>query len=376
MIVLTILALLSFSNNIGIGAWNIKFSLPQYLIDYFSLVRSSARLFWPIFYLFIFLAAFLVIRGYSRKIATGIFLIAVLVQIIDTSAGWLPIRKKLSSTFSRQIPGPLKDPFWVMAGMRYKNVVMVENPANWGVFGVFAAQYGMATNMVHLARKDDAKLLENLMRINQELLQLSSSFDTLYIFRDWKEDPRQVNFDPKKDLFARIDGFNILAPAWKSCKECKLLNQGLEIQNLAPILILSQPIIFSSKGDGREKYMLEGWGYTEGWGTWATDTNAKLIFPVPAGNPKAVEFEANAFLTSSHPKLDLEILGNGLSLGQVSLTETSKNTFTIPLPRGLSAGNTLTLEIRSINAVSPKSQGIGDDVRNLGIGLVAIRFIK
>lgn len=376
LIVLSILALLSFSNNIGIGAWNIKFSIPQYLIDYFSLVRSSARLFWPIFYLFIFLAVFFVIRGYSRKIATSIFLIAVSVQIIDTSAGWLRIRQKLNSTFSSQLSSPLKDPFWAMAGKRYKNVVMVENPTNWGVFGVFAAQYGMATNMVHLARKDDKKQAENLARMNLELLQLSSNTESLYIFRDWKDSPRQVHFDPKTDLLARIDGFNVLAPDWKSCKECGSLNQSLEIQNLAPFLKLDQTIIFSSKGDGRENYMLEGWGYTEGWGTWATDAKAKLIFPIPQGRPKAIEFEANAFLSSGHPELDLEVLGNGISLGKVTLTRSTKNTFIISLPKNLSAGNTLSLEIRSVNAVSPKSQGIGDDVRQLGIGLVTMRFIK
>ncbi len=49
LLALLAMALISFSNHIGIGPWNFRLDLPDLILGLFSFIRSSARLFWPFY---------------------------------------------------------------------------------------------------------------------------------------------------------------------------------------------------------------------------------------------------------------------------------------------------------------------------------------
>jgi Family of unknown function (DUF6311) len=378
IIALITLALISFSNYIGFGPWNVRVPLPDFLISILSIVRSSSRLFWPMYYAIILIIIFVVIRAYSKKVTLILLSVAALLQVIDTSAGWLSTREKVSLTTSSQFVTKLQNSFWKNAGSHYKSVVTTGGQENWEAFGVYASENQMATNIAHIARVDYKKSEQAFSRVSQQLHQGPLDSNTLYVFQDWKTAPDHIQYDPQKDLLARIDGVNLLAPGWKTCTSCPSVSKNLELTQLAPALEIGQAADFTKTGDGRANFMLGGWGFTEEWGTWATDQSAKVVLPMPKGDPSKLIIKANAFLSPKHTEQLVDIYVNGIRVAdQVILKQDKGNLLEIKLPRGFQAvGEPLVIEFRSHNAISPRNAGLGPDERRLGIGLVSIQFAR
>jgi hypothetical protein len=122
--------------------------------------------------------------------------------------------------------------------------------------------------------------------------------------------------------------------------------------------------------------MLGGWGFTEEWGTWATDQSAKVVLPMPKGDPTKLIIKADAFLSPKHTEQVVDIAVNGMRIADHMVLKQAKgNTLEIKLPRGSQAvGEPLLIEFRSLNAISPRDAGLGPDERKLGIGLVSMQF--
>lgn len=380
---LVVLSFISFSNYIGLGPWNVRIPFPDFLISVLSFVRASSRLFWPMYYAVILATIYIVIKSYGYKATLFIFLISALVQILDTSAGWLEIRERVSVPSASAFNSKLQNPFWQNAGRLYKNVVTNDGQGNWENFGVFAASNKMATNMTYLARVDTAKQSEFSQRVGSQLYSGSLNSDTLYILREWKNAPDKENYNsikyqPQIDLLASIDGFNVLAPGWKICKGCLPIDELIELKQLAPSLAIGEIVQFTKAGTGRSKFMLNGWGYTEDWGTWAIEPSASVVLPMPDGSPSKLVISANAFLTPSHPEQKIDILINGIKVAnQLALAKQAGNAVEVALPTEVKpAGKPVNIEFRSINPISPRAAGISGDDRPLGIGLVSIQFAR
>ena len=378
MVVLITLALISFSNYIGFGPWNLRVPLPDFLLSILSIVRSSSRLFWPMYYTILLMIIYVLIKSYSSRSVMILFATAAILQVVDTSAGWLPIREKVSLISSSQFKTKLQNPFWKNAGQHYKNLVTTGGQENWEEFGIYASENQMSTNIAHIARVDYKKSEQSFSKVNQQLHQGPLELKTLYAFQDWKNSPDQIQYDPQKDLLARVDGINLLAPGWKACSSCPQVSKELELSQLAPALNIGEVVDFTKVGNGRANFMLGGWGFTEDWGTWATDQLSKVVVPLPKGGPNKLIIKANAFLSPQHSEQVVEVSINGIRVGgQMTLKQAKGNTLEIKLPTGIiKAGEPLNIEFRSLNAISPMVAGLGPDERKLGIGLVSMQFVR
>jgi hypothetical protein len=378
IIALGVLTLISISNHVGLGPWNITVPLPEYVINVLSVVRASSRLFWPLYYTIILAIISVVLKAYSSRSVLILFLIAAFLQVVDTSAGWLPIREKVSLSSSFEFKSQLQNPFWNAAGQHYKSIVANGGQNNWESFGILASSNQMATNIAYLARADFSKERESFAAVNQQLHQGPLNQKTLYVFQDWKNAPDHLQFDPQNDLLARIDGVNLLAPGWKTCSTCPQISKDLELYQLAPALEIGQIVDFTKAGNGRSNFMLGGWGFTEEWGTWATEQSAKVVLPMPKGDPTKIIIKANAFLSPQHAEQVVDIAVNGIRVADhMTLKQAKGDILEIMLPRGTkTAGEPVVIEFRSLDAVSPKDAGLGPDERKLGIGLVSIQFAR
>ena len=249
---------------------------------------------------------------------------------------------------------------------------------NWEDFGTLASNNQSATNIAYLARVDMFKEQQSFSNVQQQLQQGPLNPGSLYILQDWKISPNRIQFDPSIDLLAKIDDITFLAPGWKSCKFCPQVAKQFELNQLAPDLQLGQTVYFTQSGNGREHFMLSGWGFTESWGTWATDSLAKIVLPMPKGDPTKLIIRANAFLSPGHPTQTVDITINGIRVADhMALTKPQDNLLEIKLPRGgKTPSEPVYLEFHSIDAISPQAAGIGPDERKLGIGLVSIEFIR
>ena len=107
LLLFIVFALFAASNTFAIGAVEFKYPLPNSLLELANIFRASGRIFWPVFYAIIFLSIFIIIKAFDRRTATLVLSLALIVQVIDTSAGWLPIRKNLMAQPSTTWSSPL-----------------------------------------------------------------------------------------------------------------------------------------------------------------------------------------------------------------------------------------------------------------------------
>ena len=371
------LCLFAISNTVSLGLWKYTFPLPDAFLGFASLLRASGRMFWPVFYFLLLVFIAYIVKGFSKKSAIIILGVCCVIQIVDTSAGWRHIRKALNISSTTQ-ETPLKNPAWDLFGTQYQNLVRypVHNQGNdWQYFASYAATHKMGTNSVFLARLDETKLTSSDQKINLQLRSGSLDRKSLYVLDLWKTNPEPILFDPTVDALLKLDGFTVLAPGWKACKTCASLSPILEIPRYAPVTEIGKQIYFSRDAEGRKEFLLDGWApYGEAWGNWSEGATASMLLPIPAGKPKSLKLQARAFVHEKHPKLDVEILINGVLQKKVSLTEFESNQIDIPLPASLLGRDYFKLELKILNPASPRALGIGADDRQLGLGAISAVF--
>lgn len=376
-ICLIALCLFAISNTVSIGLWKYTFPLPDAFLGFASLLRASGRMFWPVFYFLLLVFIVYIVRGFSQKSAILILGVCCVIQIVDTSAGWRHIHKALNISSSTQLT-PLINSVWNELGTHYRNLVRfpVHNQGNdWQYFANYAAVNKMGTNSVFLARLDESKLTASDQKINLQLRSGPLDTNSLYVLDLWKTNPEPILFDPTVDALLKLDGFTVLAPAWKTCKTCAALSPILELPRYAPVTEIGKRIYFSRDAEGRKEFMLDGWApYGEAWGNWSEGSTASMLLPIPAGKPKSLKLQARAFVHVKHPKLEVEILINGALQKKVSLTEFADNQIDIPLPASLLGKRYFKLELKILNPASPKALGIGEDDRQLGLGAISAVF--
>jgi hypothetical protein len=215
LVLLVCLTLFAVSNNIGLADGELSIPLPQSVIDRADLLRSSGRLFWPVFYVLFWVSLRAICRLYPPRVVTAILCITVTAQVVDISAGLRPIRRDLlvaGSTWD----SPLKSPFWTQVPARYCEIRLA-SPKNqaphYAVFAYFAALHGMSTDAAYLARIDDEKLKRAKREASHAVHQGVYSARTLYVLERWQEAAARRSVHDT-DLLEWVDGFLVLAPNW------------------------------------------------------------------------------------------------------------------------------------------------------------------
>ena len=372
------MTIFAITNVVAIGTWQYAFSLPEPIISAASLLRASGRMFWPVFYFILLLMVNYIQKNFRRNFAITLLSLLCLIQIIDTSAGWRPIRYSLTHERYPNSQSPLVNPVWNDFGAHYKKLERypVQNQSeDWQIFASFAAQHAMGTNSVFLARFDELKLRWANESINHALRSGPLDNSVLYVIDLWKNNRTPLQFDREKDVLARIDGHNVLAPGWKKCASCSPIPRELELQRLAPIAKIGEKIEFSQKAFGRREFLLEGWApYGEAWGTWSDGVSASVLLPVPAGNPKMVNFTVRAFVNEKHPVQQIDAYINNVLVKHFELRNFASNLMDIPIPPAVLNDEFFKLELKIQSPASPKALGLGDDDRQLGVGAISAVF--
>ena len=373
------LTLFALSNNLGIGPWTLVIPLTPKLFSIASILRASARMFWPVFYVIALAGIYFLIRGYSKKIATTILGIALIVQIIDTSGAWLEIKNKINHPGAQPVSS-LSDPFWEDAAKHYKKVVRVpvwNEQAVWEKFANYAAQNQLGTNSVFMGRVNQQKIERSNQKINEMLTQGKFDPETLYIVEDNYVPKFSKSMNPQSDLLARFNEINIFAPGWNSCQSCLKINEGSQINTAISnnrLTRIGERIDLSRFGKYSRVYLGGGWSVPENWGVWSLDKKASITLPLPAQTPKKLIIDAQAFIGGSQNAQDVEIWINGAPQVKVTLGKRFGNKVEVPLPAKVLNSEQLKVDFVFLKAVSPKALGIGIDERPLAIGLEAVTY--
>jgi hypothetical protein len=373
------LSLFALSNNIGIGAWNFRIPITPEIFSFFSILRASGRMFWPMFYVVSFAAIFFLIKGYSKRFTLFVLAIAFVTQIVDTSGAWLEIRQKLNNPVT-QLSSPFTNQFWQDAPKKYTKLVRVpvwNEQAIWEKFASYAAHFHMGTNSVFMGRVDKTKIDLSNKKV-KEMISLGK-FDpqTLYIVEDEYVPSFIATMNPKTDLMARFDEINVFAPGWKNCITCPLVDARFEIDPSLPtarLTKLGERIDYSRFGKYSTVYLGNGWSVPENWGVWSLDNKATIKMPLPEKTPSKLIILAQAFIDGSYPIQVVNISINGKDNQSFVLDKRYGNKIEVMLPISIVKMEKLILDFELPSAISPKELGVGSDVRKLAIGLEAIYY--
>ena len=377
-----ILTLISVTNKVHIGYSIYVFDLPEEVLSALGVLRSSAHLFWPFYYLITLFSIITIGKFLSTRLAIFIILICLIIQIADS----FPL---ISKTIYPKFHGFGKMPFdsvliseeWPQFANKYKKIVLMpEVPLriSFETFATYAARNHLATNSVLLARPD----LERVDIANAEFNKYITSGrydpDSLFIVDDDLVLPVLTHLDPQKDLFAKIDGFNVLAPGWVLCEVCKQPSDDKIIRNrIFSTPKMDIPILFGKNqlgssflvGVGQYERAGWGWSYPESWGAWSEGRQVKIFIPYPKdSSPQSLSLNLRAFISPTHPIQKIEVWVNGRLQKIYNLSQPVNNKVNIPLLLDR-ARDYVLIDLRLPNSISPKELGMGDDTRKLAIGL-------
>ena len=387
-IALVLLALFAITNHITVGRKEFVFEISGAVYAAASIFRASGRFFWPMFYALNITCLFLVMRGYKKYFAFFLLGLTCLLQVLDSSAGWWTMHKQISDP-TKNVPHVLnlKNPFWEAAAKRYEEVLLVppqDKAWGWDQIALYAAKYHLGTNAVFFARADAGKLTKAQDVFMNGLYVSSWKDNSLYVLQPDLVIPAYFHSNLNTDLLVGFDGFAVLAPNWKSCKECPVIQENLrdELNHLTKQVQVNQPLRFG-KGQPGTRFLIGvggSWAWPEDWGVWSNGDQAKIILPVPNGNlaiaPKQLKLTVRAFVSPLHPKQDIEVYIDQMAPQVATLINPDKNIWIINLPPDLAKKKYLELQFRFKNPSSPKDVGgVPGDDRRLGLGIISMQFL-
>jgi hypothetical protein len=367
---------LSLTHIIDIGTFQFTFNISNDLIKYANIVRSSGRLFWPIFYCLTFIASLLVLKGYSFRASIFIFGITFLLQVVDTSKGWIALGDSFNKSPSSSIPTNLKNDFWQLAAKKYKKIEIfpVKNwPSFWANIADYAHQNKMQTSVVRMARVDQSKLVSAQQQLEKMLSVGDYDGETLYVFQEWKDNllDYSVKFDSSKDLLARVDDIIVLAPNWKMCDNCTRNTNYIELQQWKPSVGIGKEISFANKNNS--EFLLNGWVTGGNWGYWSIGDRSRIVIPITNEKFSTIAFNVRALVGPAHPNSIVEIYIDGNLQKQVTISRSQGNSFSVEIPKKLNNPSYFIVDFVYKNPTSPQAIGYGNgDDRKLTIGLESL----
>jgi Family of unknown function (DUF6311) len=216
------MVLFSISHRISIGPHEVTLPIPHAVERVANLLRASERFMWPALYGVLTLSVVIVARVFGPHWGAIIVCTAAVVQLGDTSIGWLSTRNRFDLS-GASWTSPLQSRFWIVAARQYQKVRVIppsNHPPNYDIFAYYALSNRLGTDAVYHSRLDGLRLTAANISAAAQLREGRYPSDSLFILEDSVLVAAQQTLS-SKDLLARVDGFLVIAPGWFDCTPCK-----------------------------------------------------------------------------------------------------------------------------------------------------------
>ncbi len=371
---LALLALFAcaLSNKVGLGLEGFSYKLPKALGPIAGLMRSSGRMFWPVFYTVALLAVALLVRGYGARTAAFLLAVAVAVQIVDTHPGWSYFRPNVKRAGKEWLTAPLRSPFWAEAARFYKKLRVLpfgNQREHWAALGYYALRHGLSTDVVYLARVD-LRAQEELQRKGRETIELARfDRDTLYVLQDATVAQVAPRIDAAADLLTKVDGLWVVAPGW-------IAEGRIREVDAAPVSaqdpLSPDRVVSFAKDELGILHLGSGWSVPEEWGVWSIARDVTLRLPVDAPGGR-LWFRVKPFLPTGAPPLVVSVRVDGIRRTTWRFAGGREDTWRdVEIPHGGAGARTLMVTFSFSATLSPAAAGESGDRRELALGLIGV----
>lgn len=217
------LALFSLSNDWGGHYRYLHWPMPSALDDVVAVFRSSGRMLWPTTYALTALSIVLAVRSHRKRSAVMLISACLVLQLLDTSTGWPRNNGAFSSSASGFYIQPLEGDFWTSASKRYTEIraLPIENqPRGWPRVAKFAADHGLSTDVVNLARFNAAALKHRRSQLTTYVAEGCYPSNAMFLVQSGMKEQVRRNLDVSRDLLTEVDGLLVLAPGWLKKGSC------------------------------------------------------------------------------------------------------------------------------------------------------------
>jgi hypothetical protein len=215
------LCLLAISNRVTLGVGTLaEIPLGDLGNRLGSVVRSSGRFVWPLFYLLLCVGLASLAIVVPRRVQGPVGLALAILQLVELGPHRIAIAQTVAG--SVQVPAPLRDPAWAHLGERYAHLVVLPawqcgfalspgGSAGFGTFGLLAARPQMTINSYYDGRYGDAVLRFHCVRLPADLYRDGPRRDTAYVVNETFFQWFQANH-PDSVRCVEADGFHLCMP--------------------------------------------------------------------------------------------------------------------------------------------------------------------
>jgi hypothetical protein len=212
---LAALTVFAITNDVSLAGYKVHLPIPGWLTNAAAVFRGSGRMFWPVSYCLLLGAIWLLVRRWGARVAAPVLGIAATLQVIDTSAGWIPLRHSSFRQTVNTADNSLHSRFWNQVARRYRRVrVAPFDPKRTNYrWAYFAASHGLATDAVHLARMRDDTIDKAQDSARQAVERGRFDDGALYVLGEAEAEKASYSKRPG-DLLVTVDGVHVLAPNW------------------------------------------------------------------------------------------------------------------------------------------------------------------
>lgn len=373
LLTLILFFIIAITNKISIADSEINIPIPETLLHMANMFRASGRFFWPVYYVLLICIISGLIKLYKEK-ASALLIVFFIIQVVDTSAGWLEKKKHLTEN-SKYWQPPFKSEFWNIVPERYDKIRLIE-PANnattsdWYKLAYFSAINKMGTDSISIARIDSNKLKIAQQSAFTALTTGEYDKDSLYILKKKHLPLANLSLHAEEDMLGQVDGIYVVAPNWNGCDQCPKIAAAIIIQTVQ----IDQTLHFNVKSLG-PNYLASGWSPPESWGVWSEGPLAKLNIPINTGKDKLLQLDidAHAFLQGTKNQI-VKVHINSHLVGTIEFSiKKNRQINSFPIPAyafDKENSNKLAVTFKIASPIQPPTMGDSVDNRSLGIGLL------
>lgn len=366
-------AALAVTHRVFLGSWKlleIDLDPPSFLQQ----LRSSGRFFWPVGYTLMALGVAVAARKMRRPVGILLISVAALLQLADTAS--LRDRTGERALSSRAFSLPV-EPWRPLIAAHERLTIVPSFHCADPVYGLvlelaFHASSSMTpTNTTHLARTSPADCAGESASLRRHAVD---GGELLVVLSPPLNPALAAQVPDFESLCRSFQGGFACSRHWSALARELTLGFSAPAVDI-PFYALGDEIRFSEGGNSGG-YTVFGWSAAEPWGTWTEGAESEMLLRLrePVSTDLKLTVRVHGFPADRRGEQAVEVVANGTAVGWWALRDGREGEVSAIIPRAVAAAPLLRLAFRIAHPASPKSLGLSEDLRQLGMGAVRMRI--